>query len=127
MEEVIIEKISIPAELLEQINKFEEKQVIVHCIVNGNAYQNMIRVWPSIYIFPKETKYKCRLLNHFNIVMYPKFQYLNPFCKHKFTLIFEGLPDSCESFDIKEVIPDIGAFEAFNIKRNGSDVYYVDF
>lgn len=40
-----------------------------------------------------------------------------------FTLIFEELSKGCKNFDLIEMIPQSGGFEAFNISRNNMDVY----
>lgn len=86
------EKIDIAPELLEQINTQEEKQVIVHATAIGIPNFHTIRVWPTIYLIPKGTSHKCKLLHHFNIVMYPKWQPIGPTGQHSFTLLLEGLP-----------------------------------
>jgi hypothetical protein len=127
MQTETLEKIEISPELLEQINSQEEKQVIVHAKTKGIPNLHSIRVWPTIFLFPKGTSVKCKLIQHYNIVLYPKWQTIGPTGQHHFTLIFEGLPMDCENFDIKEIIPETGAFQALNIKRNNSDVYYVNF
>jgi hypothetical protein len=127
MNTVIEEKIEIAPELLEQVQTQVEKQVIVHCTVTGIPNFNTVRVWPSIYLFPEASDKRSKLLHHFNIVLYPNFQPIGPTGKHHFTLIFEGLPASCKYFDILEIIPETGAFEARHIARNESDTYQVVF
>lgn len=127
MQTQTLEKIKIAPELLEQINSEEEKQVIVHAKAKGIPNFHSIRVWPTIYLIPKGSNYKCKLIQHYNIVLYPNWQPIGPTGQHSFTLIFQGLPTDCKVFDIKEIIPDKGAFEAFNINRNNSDVYYITF
>lgn len=127
MDTIIEEKIVIAPELLEQCETFEEKQVIVHCTVTGIPNYNTVRIWPTIYLFPEESNNKSRLLHHFNITLYPNYQPIGPTGKHQFTLIFEGLPSNCKYFDILEIIPETGAFEARNIARNESDTYHVVF
>lgn len=121
------EKIDMAPELLEQINTQEEKQVIVHATAIGIPNVHTIRVWPTIYLIPKGTSHKCKLLHHFNIVMYPKWQPIGPTGQHSFTLLFEGLPADCTTFDIVEIIDEEGAFEYRNMPRNESDVYHVTF
>lgn len=124
METLIEEKIEIAPELLEQINTHEEKQVIVHCSLTGHSYlESTVRVWPTTYLIPKGAAKKCKILHHFNIVMYPKYQILKVNDTLHFTLIFEGLPTDCKSFDLVEIISEAGAFEARNIQRNKQDVY----
>lgn len=127
MDTIIEEKIKIAPELLEQCATQVEKQVIVHCTVTGIPNYNTVRVWPTIYLFPLESNKKSKLLHHFNIVLYPNMQPIGATGKHQFTLIFEGLPSNCKYFDIVEIIPETGAFEARNITRNESDTYQVVF
>ncbi|SHI56106.1 hypothetical protein [Flavobacterium haoranii] len=127
MATVTEEKIDLAPELLEQINTQEEKQVIVHAKAKGIPNVHTIRVWPTIYLIPKGTSHKCKLLHHFNIVMYPKWQPIGPSGQHSFTLLFEGLPADCTTFDIVEIIDEEGAFEYRNMPRNVSDVYHVTF
>ena len=43
-----------------------------------------------------------------------------------FTLIFTGLPKDCNYFDLFEKIPEPGGFLVKNIKRNNSDVYFIE-
>lgn len=121
------EKIDIAPELLEQYNTQVEKQVIVHASTFGIPNFHCIRVWPTIYLIPKGTSHKCKLLHHFNIVMYPKWQPIGPTGQHNFTLLFEGLPADCATFDIVEIIEEKGAFESRNISRNETDVYHITF
>jgi hypothetical protein len=127
MNPVIEEKIEIAPELLEQLQTQVEKQVIVHCTVTGIPNYNTVRVWPTIYLIPKEFDRKSKLLHHFNIALYPNSQRIGATGKHHFTLIFEGLPSGCKYFDIVEIIPEKGAFEAMHIARNESDTYQVVF
>ena len=64
-----LEKIEIAPELLKKTQKDVEKQVIVHCTLQRNTFmQWSFRVWPTIYLFPKEGMRKCKLIQHFNIV-----------------------------------------------------------
>ena len=127
METLVKEKIEIAPELLEQINTQVEKQVIVHGWVKGNTIgECTVRVWPTTYLVPKGTNYNCKLLHHFNIVMYPQWQPLPANAVLHFTLIFEGLPADCTSFDFIEIISEPGAFEVRNIQRNEQDVYVVN-
>ena len=127
MNTLIEEKIEIAHELLEQGQVQEEKQVVVHCSVIGLPNLHSVRVWPTIYIIPKGSNTRSKLLHHFNIVLYPEWQMIGPTGRQHFTLIFEGLPADCKWFDIVEIIPESGAFEARNIARNEADVYQVTF
>ena len=93
METTIKEQIEIAPELLQQIEAEEEKQVIVHVIIDATANENLqVRVWPSVFLLPKDSNSKCRLLHHFNIAMYPEWQQLSANESLRFTLVFEGLP-----------------------------------
>jgi|JFJP01.1.fsa_nt_gi hypothetical protein len=128
METITEEKIEIVPELLDQINTQEEKQVIVHGIVKGFSNgESLVRVWPTICLIPKGSSQKCKLVHHFNIVLYPQVQLLKPKETLRFTLIFEGLPSDCKVFDVVEIIPEHGGFETRNIKRNEQDVYQVEY
>lgn len=127
METLIKEKIEIAPELLEQIKTQEEKQVTIHAIVKGFSIGDCtVRVWPTIYLIPKGSNHKCKLLHHFNIVMYPKWQPLAANQSLRFTLLFEGLPADCTSFDLVEIIPEPNPFEMHNIPRNEQDVYVIN-
>jgi hypothetical protein len=126
MEILTEEKIEIAKEILAAINCEEEKQVIVHVRTTNLLYYNCaIRVWPTIYLFPKNSSMRCNLIESYNIAKYPEWQILPLQSTHRFTLIFQGLPKDCEMFDIIEVIPESGAFEVRNIQRNKQDVYSV--
>lgn len=99
----------------------DEKQTIIHCNC-GEDYA--YRIWPSTYLIEKGTGKKAKLLTAFNISFAPEWTINN---KNGFTLIFEGLSKECSSFDLKEIIPQDGGFEALNIKRNQTDVYRIKF
>lgn len=99
----------------------EERQTIVHCMVPvGFAY----RIWPSTFLIERESNRRAKLLNAFNITFAPMWTHNDG---KGFTLIFEGLSKNCAFFDLKEIIPEDGGFEALGIQRNKSDVYNVNF
>jgi hypothetical protein len=126
METLIEEKVDIAPELLEQINTQEEKQVILHGIVKG--FPNMdgnVRVWPTTYLIPKGSNMKCKIVHYFNIAMHPQYYFIRSNETLRFTLIFEGLPADCTSFDLVEIISEPYAFEVRDIQRNEEDVYTV--
>jgi hypothetical protein len=128
METIIQEKIEIAAELKLQIQTLEEKQVIVHGIVKASSNQDFtVRAWPTTYLIPTGSDKKYKLLHHYNIVMYPNWQRVSNNATLRFTYIFEGLPADCTAFDLLEIIPEEGPFEARNIQRNADDVYVVHF
>src|ERR1700743_2332546 len=99
----------------------EERQTIVHCSC-GDDYA--YRIWPSTFLIEHGTGRRAKLITAFNISFAPQLT-----LKHGkgFTLVFEGLSQECFSFDIKEVIPEDGGFEALSILRNSTDVYRVTF
>ena len=127
METIIEENIEIENDLLAKIYVNEEKQVIVNCNLQTDGLDNYsIRIWPTIYLIPRETNIKCSLIKSFNIAIYPVWQYIGPNVNLQFTLLFAGLPSDCKIFDILEIIPEQGGFEVRNLIRNVSDVYYVN-
>lgn len=98
-----------------------ERQTIVHCSC-GDVYA--YRICPSTYLIERGSDRKAKLITAFNISFAPVWT-LND--GKGFTLIFEGLSNSCEFFDLKEDIPQEGGFECLNIQRNSTDVYQVKF
>ncbi|UUV21590.1 hypothetical protein [Paenimyroides aestuarii] len=103
----------------------EEKQVIVHCSIYSVDYGDAARIWKSTYLVDKESGLTYKLIFAEGISFAPQWT-LIPFQKPlEFTLIFKGLPKSCKSFDLVEIIPEDGGFQVLNISRNTADVYYV--
>ena len=102
-----------------------ERQVIVHVLIRFSETPSLIRVWPSTFLFPAGGGSPSQLLNADNITFYPTWMEVRQ-KQHKFTLIFEGLPKDCKSFDLVEVIPQDGGFEVQGIPRNKTDVYEVE-
>lgn len=98
-----------------------ERQTIVHCTCNeAGAY----RIWPSTYLIEAGTGSRAKLITAFNISFAPQWTYNDG---KGFTLIFEGLSKECAVFDLIELIPQDGGFEARGIVRNNMDVYQVCF
>ncbi|WCM41776.1 hypothetical protein MG290_12635 [Flavobacterium sp. CBA20B-1] len=127
IEEDLKIKPSICDELKEEILFLsnEEKQVIVHCSIYAMDYGDAARIWKSTYLVDKESGVTYKLIFAEGISFAPQWT-LIPFQKPlEFTLIFKGLPKSCKSFDLVEMIPEDGGFEVLNISRNTADVYYV--
>ena len=101
-----------------------EKSTIVHCRLSGDyEYPAAIRIWPTTFLVQDNGDRK-KLLHAYNIAPYPNWKIVNE--GHVFTLIFEGLDKNCLLFDLLEDIPEIGGFKFENIKRNDTDVYWVD-
>lgn len=102
----------------------EERQTIVHCTIAVEEENFAYRIWPSTFLIERETGRKAKLITAYNISFAPQWT-LND--GKGFTLIFEGLSKSCSVFDLKEIIPQAGGFEATGIARNKTDVYHVSF
>ena len=118
------EKFFIDTELLTNIE--EENQVIVHCHMQADEYANAARIWPSTFIIDNQSGKRCQLVFADGISMYPTWTYIEEGSTLHFTLIFNGLPKACRSFDLVELIPQAGGFEYRKINRNKSDVYHLD-
>ena len=122
---VLEEKIFIDSDLLTNIE--EESQVIIHCSMTADEYANAARIWSSTFIIDNQSGKRCQLVFADGITMYPNWTYIEEGSSLNFTLIFNGLPKSCQSFDLVEIIPQAGGFEYRKINRNKSDVYHVEF
>lgn len=123
-------KISIDPEILRQTEELvvTESQVIIHCIINAPWYGEIgIRIWPSTYLYDFHSTHRSELVHFENITAYPDWKIIAAATSSYFTLIFSGLPKSCVVFNLKEEIPESHGFEVKAIKRNDSDIYYVQF
>jgi hypothetical protein len=128
-----MELIEIPKPI--EIKKFqnllmpEEKgQIIIHGYFrNTNNQQMGIRIWETSFLYPHNSAHKSKLLQAFNIGIYPNSNSVPIGSRIDFSLIFSGLPKSCESFDLVEEIPIKGGFHFKNIQRNETDVYRIMF
>lgn len=109
---------------LNQIN--DERQVIVHCYFKVKLSGYMVRIWRSTYLRDKGSAHKSKLLIVHNITTYPTWMSTNLGETFSFTLVFEGLPKDCTSFDLLEDIPQGGGFYSRLIDRNKTDVYSVE-
>ncbi len=101
----------------------EERQTIVHCVCSTEGAE-AYRIWPSTFLIEHGSTRQAKLLQAYNISLAPTWT-LND--GRGFTLIFEGLSKNCTTFDLREIIPQDGGFEVFNIERNKTDVYSVSF
>jgi hypothetical protein len=104
-----------------KILESEERQTIVHCTC-GEDYA--YRIWPSTFLIEHGGGKRAKLITAFNISFAPQWTVND---SKGFTLIFEGLSKGCTKFDLKEIIPQDGGFEALDIPRNNMDVYEVRF
>lgn len=100
-------------------------QVTVHVKYTTPLWQDsMIRIWPTTYLVAHQLDHRSKILNAINITWYPVYMPLTgPVTQ--FTLIFEGLPKNCNSFDLIEETDQQDGFEYRNIQRNQSDVYNI--
>lgn len=121
-------KVDISEDLLAELDTYIQTagQVIVHCLLYSTAKTGtLVRIWPTTYLFDKNSPHRSELVTAENITYYPVWQQVLPGKVAHFTLIFSGLPKSCSSFDLIEVIPQKNGFKAPNIQRNETDVYYI--
>jgi len=99
----------------------EERQTIVHCSCGADY---AFRIWPSTFLIEHGTDKRAKLITAFNISFAPQWTQNDG---KGFTLIFEGLSKNCNTFDLREIIPQDGGFEVIGISRNNTDVYHVNF
>ena len=119
-------EVVISPDLLEELQTqiHEQGQIVVHCIQEA-PYPSFIRIWPSTYLYDQQSPHRSELVHAENICYYPQWKAVDR-GKNHFTLVFSGLPPECNLFDlIEHCSSEGGAFKALNIKRNKSDVYYV--
>jgi len=120
-------KVEISPDLLSKLDSqiHEAGQVVVHCIVQNTSAEGMyMRIWPSTNLYPHLSSHRSELVHAENICYYPAWQEMRSGDNY-FTLIFSGLPRSCDVFDlIEHCNGNMGAFRIMNIPRNETDVYY---
>ena len=130
LNETIITKpdVSIDTDTLLQLNTFTqvESLVVVHCSYTSAGFMDLIRIWPTTYLIDQGSSHKSKLVHAENVSIAPIWTRLAYGETRVFTLIFSGLPKSCSVFDFIESVPEPNGFEIRNIKRNGSDVYFVE-
>lgn len=105
----------------------EERQIIIH-ITNDlrDTLAGRIRFCPPIYLIDPITGFKSNLLFAYNIALKPDWTYIPPgYSSWKFTLIFGGLPQGCQEFDLIEVESGYGILDIEGITRNKEDIYHV--
>ena len=96
----------------------EKSQVIIKL---SYSFMTKVRIWPTTYLICKQNDFRSKLLFNFNIGEYPLWSTVSAF--EEFSLVFDGLPQNCTSFDLYEDIPEPGEFHIANIQRNKTDVY----
>lgn len=122
------EKMELDEELVEEAieNSGIESQVIIHFILVGGPFGCRTRIWPTTYLFPNDSEHVSQLIRAEGITLFPEWTEIQEGQLFKFTLIFEGLPKNCKSFNVEEVIPQPGAMFVGFIQRNETDVYQIN-
>ena len=121
-------KVEIAPDLLNELNALvqDEGQVVIHCISSAAATMDYyIRIWATTFLFDHNSDHRSDLVHVEKIAMAPMWQLVPAGTTAIYSLIFSGLPKSCSTFDLEEVIPLPGRFSAKNINRNNQDVYFV--
>ena len=110
-------------EAIKQLVEHEtEKCTIVHCRLYSTE-DTMLRIWPTTYLIEDDGSRR-KLIKEFNISVAPDWTlYPTGQSYASFTLVFEGLGRSCESFHLLEDIAEPGGFYTDAILRNRTDVY----
>jgi hypothetical protein len=103
-----------------------ERQVIVHCSFHPGDWDTKMRIWKSTFLRDQESSHKSKLLQAFNISLFPEWKFIEGGKASVFTLVFSALPKRCKSFDVFEDIPEQGGFYSDPISRNKTDVYFID-
>jgi hypothetical protein len=86
---------------------------------------DLIRVWKSTYLKPDNSDTVCKLVDKFNIEFPPKWTKVDRNKITWFTLVFEGLPKNCKTFDLFEDALEGRAFHFKDIARNETDIYII--
>jgi hypothetical protein len=106
-------------------------QVIVHFswfTLSGSQ----ARIWPSTYLISRQGGEKVDLVHAENISFAPQWTFIAQSGIYSFSLIFNGLPSDCVSFDLIEECVHAGRgqgeknlFVFRDIQRNQTDVYHI--
>jgi hypothetical protein len=104
-------------------------QVTIHFLV-FTPFPMGIRIWESTYLYDVGSSHRSSLIYAHNINVYPthgSWIEIGP-GSYEFTLVFEGLPSGCSTFDmIEDCKGESGSLSIKGIQRNKQDVYYVQF
>ncbi len=121
-------KVDIEQSILDQLcsQVDEQGQVVLHFLFKASIFGGeKIRIWPSTFLYDNQSEFRSALVHQENISLAPQWTELEPSSARFFTLVFSGLPKSCVSFDFVEHCDGGGAFHAKAVKRNKSDVYFL--
>lgn len=115
--------------LMQELESYasQEGQVIIHGVCRANEIPIFIRIWPTTYLFDQHSSHISELVHFEKISAFPAWTEVKSHLDFGFTLVFTGLPKSCVSFDLQEVIPQANGFYVASIPRNKTDVYFLDF
>jgi len=94
----------------------DKKKVIIQGYAPGHQ---IIQLQRNTAITCYKNQYKCHLLFHLGIPVYP--DYLEGEDLH-FILVFEGLPEDCKEFNLQSV-PTSGTWKCYDFERREEDVY----
>jgi hypothetical protein len=104
----------------------EDSFVYVHCHFHNTSQEMLIRIWKTTFLVDKASGSRSQLVHAENISIAPVWTQIPNQGMYSFLLIFNGLPKSCQLFDLIEDIPQPGGFVFENIARNQTDVYHVN-
>lgn len=104
----------------------EDSFVYVHCYFHNTSNDMLIRIWKTTFLVDKGSGSRSQLVHAENISIAPVWTQIPNRGTYSFLLIFNGLPKSCQVFDLIEDIPQPGGFIFENISRNQTDVYHVN-
>lgn len=95
----------------------DKKKVIIRGFASG--YQK-IQLQKNTTITCYKNQYECILLFHYGISVYPEYREGEDL---HFILVFEGLPDDCETFHLQSIPEDGGTWKVYDYERNEEDIY----
>jgi hypothetical protein len=104
----------------------EDSFVYVHCYFHNTSKDMLIRIWKTTFLLDKSSGSRSQLVHAENISIAPVWTQIPNQGTYSFLLIFNGLPKSCQLFDLVEDIPQPGGFFFQDIARNETDVYHVN-
>ncbi|MEO7445103.1 MAG: hypothetical protein ABIT96_03160 [Ferruginibacter sp.] len=119
---ILLPEIKTDAAIKALLQTQPEKCTIVHCRL-ATEEEVFVRVWPQV-VLVEDNGRRRKLIHCFNISVMPLWTLMEPRAGFvRFTLVFEGLGKSCDSFHLLEDIPEPGGFYSPVISRNKTDVY----
>lgn len=116
-------KIFVLPELLSSCK--EEEFTLIHCDCWPEFDFTWINIQATTYLTNPVSQETLPLLTTMGILIFPQRYWLKIPGEHiQFTLVFDKIPPSWQSFDLIEPSPDY-PFEFLNIKRNNTGVYRI--